>query len=596
MVLLVFALSLNAAPAPDDATHKKSGSRRPYSHVITLYDAREQAIDPTAETAAPYSPSATCRKCHDVAKIHTGHHFAGSTTSPSGRPGEPWIWVDRRTGTQLPLSYRDWPGTYRPEALGIDAEQFTETFGRHLPGTGFTANEESDPLEIDCLSCHLADRDYRHPKWMEAVSAGTFDVAPTLAAGIGKKSAEDPSRIVYDTRRFESDGTIFIDVVRRPPNESCYGCHTVKPVGDGATPRWLHEGDVHLAAGLDCVDCHTNGLDHHTVRGFPGESADGHPAATLSCEGCHGGVEEGDGAGHFGAPRPEHRGLPPLHLETMSCTSCHSGFVPSDPPHQVQTSMAHSLGVASQDRRDDDAPQIVTSILARDDRGVLTPHRQFWPSFWGWQAGETVTPIAPSDVTRVVRRAFRVRQDFAREVRKGDGSVEELEVTFREKLGKAFAAMAKQKPSDDAQPVYVSGGQLYRTARSADAEPKIEAIAHPAAAPYRWPVAHDVRPARAALGATGCTECHSPDAPMLHATITAIGPAPSAQPVVTAAHETAKFDPVLLSTWERSFEGRDLFKGLAAVAVAVIALALATLLIRSSRRSAGKSDAEANGS
>ena len=32
-----------------------------------------------------------------------------------------------------------------------------------------------------------------------------------------------------------------------------------------------------------------------------------------------------------------------------------------------------------------------------------------------------------------------------------------------------------------------------------------------AAAPYTWPMAHDVRPARQALGAKGCTDCHSPD-------------------------------------------------------------------------------------
>ncbi len=36
---------------------------------------------------------------------------------------------------------------------------------------------------------------------------------------------------------------------------------------------------------------------------------------------------------------------------------------------------------------------------------------------------------------------------------------------------------------------------------------------HPAARPYAWPVAHDVRPTAQSLGVRSCRDCHATDAP-----------------------------------------------------------------------------------
>ncbi len=112
-------------------------SRSPYVHWIDLYDANDSRIDPTDPKAAPYSPVYTCGRCHDYASIAHGYHFnAMEKLNDVGRPGEPWIWTDTRTGTQIPLSYRGWPGTYDPRALGISAWDFVLKFGRQLPGGG----------------------------------------------------------------------------------------------------------------------------------------------------------------------------------------------------------------------------------------------------------------------------------------------------------------------------------------------------------------------------------------------------------------------------------------------------------------------------
>ncbi len=587
VILALVLFTVGIAPLCAQENFKTSGSRRPYTHLITLYDADGVAIDPTAAGAKPYSPHETCKKCHDLSTIAGGTHFVGSSTTPAGRPGEPFIWIDKRTGTQLPLSYRGWPGTHHPERVGFDAQQFTAHFARHLPGTGFAladgvaqsgaADDAVDTTAlpaIDCLFCHTAGREYRHSKWIDTVKSGAYDWAAAVASGLAKArgAPSEDGTPKYDSRRFDSGGQVFFDVVKRTPNDTCYACHTAQPVG---RKSWLHDGDVHLRAGMLCVDCHRNGLDHQTVRGFEGEQHSGGAAVeTLTCRGCHLDELDHDGnvvrsGGRLGAPRPLHRGLPPLHLEKMTCTSCHSGVKPTPTATDVQTSLAHGLGIASQDRTDRDSPRIVEPVLLRNADGRLAPHRMMWPSFWGWLDEDVVTPMPPKSATRAVRRAFRVRQDFPAEVRPDGATPAEHEAAFLEKLNKTLTALQANAP-EGAQAIFVSGGQLYdgQTQRS-----------HPAAEPYAWPIAHDVRPARDSLGSGGCVECHSKEAPLLHATISTSGPAPVTEVETHAAHELAQLDATLLSVWEESFTARDTFKLLATIALGVVAAVLLVALL-----------------
>jgi len=53
--------------------------------------------------------------------------------------------------------------------------------------------------------------------------------------------------------------------------------------------------------------------------------------------------------------------------------------------------------------------------------------------------------------------------------------------------------------------VYISGGVLFRI----NAKGALASETGDAAAPVAWPLAHQVRPARQALGVNGCTDCHS---------------------------------------------------------------------------------------
>ena len=135
--VLLTIVCLNAALSAGESRFAHTLSRSQYVHWIDLYDANQRRIDPTDPKAAPYSPSRTCGRCHDYEAIARGHHFNASLDSAQpGRPGEPWMWIDTRTGTQIPLSYRGWPGTYDPRKLGITAWDFALKFGRHFPGGG----------------------------------------------------------------------------------------------------------------------------------------------------------------------------------------------------------------------------------------------------------------------------------------------------------------------------------------------------------------------------------------------------------------------------------------------------------------------------
>lgn len=442
--LLAAAVLLGAADEPDvDVELLKSDSRAPYVHRITLYDHDGAAIDPGDEFAGPYSPRMTCAKCHPYAIISHGWHFnAALDDAFAGRPGEPWLLVDPQTGAPLPISGRGWPGTFSPADIGSSPWDFVKTFGHHTPGGGFgeptdaqiAASEHkarwgiSGRLEIDCMFCHSADQQHDPAEASRQIERQNFKWAATAALGLAvvrgaAKDAPDDwdplmppnpnypeqagPKLVWDQTRFDADDRVFFNITRRPPNERCQFCHSVRAVGPGAPPRMLAASDVHLTAGLLCVDCHRNGLDHMIVRGYRGEAAErGQPAlATYSCEGCHLGVPDADDpairmGGRYGAPHPQHRGLPPLHFEELTCTVCHSGPWPRMNVQQIQTALAHGLGLPTRERTSDDPPHIAEPVFARQADGRIAPQRVFWtpgeadPQPFRWSIGHDVRPAA----------------------------------------------------------------------------------------------------------------------------------------------------------------------------------------------------------
>jgi len=572
------------------------GSRVVPVHLIQLYDENEAPIGADGDRPQPFSLRKSCGKCHDYEKIVKGWHFnAIDPNVAPGRPGQPWIFVDAATGTQLPVSYRSWPGTFRPEQVGITYFQFTKLFGRHMPGGGVGELDSDNPdeimrqfisgkLEVNCLACHNASPGQNQAEYAGQIARQNFRWAATGAcefATVSGSAAAQPDTydplmsdaiaVKYRVGTFDHKNRVLLDIVRKVPNKRCYFCHSNKDIGQ---EKWATNEDVHLAAGLTCVDCHRHGLDHNITRGYEGEISADEFAPDMSCKGCHVGEESSSEpmAGRLGAPVPKHTGIPPVHFDKLTCTACHSGLWPGKKTYRTKTSRAHGLGTYNVNKSDDALPHIITPVFARQPDGKIAPHKLFWPAFWGVLKDQNVTPI---DLETVKRTAGEVIAK-ERPPRSGDW----LSLTS-EQITEALALLSSQQ-SIQGKPVYICGGKLFRLADSG----ALCEEEHPAAKPYLWPIAHDVRPAAQSLGTRTCQDCHATDAPFLFGEVDVDSPLVSQRDSTKIMAEFQDADPLYMKRFAMLFIFRPWLKvvilascaGLAAVLLLYVLRALARIL------------------
>ena len=510
------------------------GSRSNFVHRIDLLDEEGQKIALDDDPLLPFSTHQTCGECHSYDKISNGWHFNPiRKNAPAGRIGQAWIFVDRATATQIPLSYRPWPGTFHPERLGLTPWKFAHIFGRQMPYPTGEQNESqpdfnarwmvSGELEINCLACHDAEPAHDQAAYAVQTARQNFHWAAAATSGFASvhgsaKSMPNtydpfmppilddpkliPPAVSYDHDRFDEKGRVFFDIPPKIPAVRCYFCHSNKDVG---TEKWASAEDVHLSAGLSCVDCHRNGLDHAITRGYEDEkSVSQNPlAAVLSCKGCHLPDESSPVpmSGRLGAPEPDHPGIPTVHFDKLTCTACHSGPWPSQKTIRTKTARAHGIGVHGIDKSDDVLPHIVFPVYIKQSNGKIAPHKLVWPAFWARLKDENVTPIPPE---MVISAAGKVFSDIQR------ASFGDWLMLTDEQVIQVLTLLSTRE-SDKGRPVYISGGTLGRLNESG----RLIEEEHPAARPYGWPIAHDVRPAVQSLGVRRCEDCHATDAPFL---------------------------------------------------------------------------------
>ncbi len=589
------------------AAQLRSDSRAPYVHRITLYDHAGEAIDPRDEPAMPYSPRATCGKCHPYAAIRHGWHFnadlagadAASEAEP-GRPGEPWILSDPATGTQIPISSRGWPGTFTPAQVGLTNWQFALRFGRHMPGGGLGDPSQevidnapearrwgiSGNLEIDCMVCHSADARHDPAEAARQIEKQNFKWAPTAALGLAvirgaaKKMPDDwdpfmppdpdfpersPPTVVYDPSRFDGDDRVFFNTTLRPSPDRCYFCHSFREAGREA---WHSDGDVHLTSGMICTDCHRTGIDHRITRGFvndPRHAADPAVADTLTCRGCHLGTSRlSDGpdgkSGRLGAPYPEHKGMPLVHFERLTCTACHAGPWPQDSAKRFQTAMSHGLGLPSRERSDDDPPTILGPIFARGRDGRIAPHRMIWPAYWG---AEKEGRIEPLPLARVQGASAKLAGRAKPKHPPDAGPLTDDDIMLR------LTQLAPGAEKGESI-VYIRDGRAVRLAPDG----KLTSSPHNAGRPVLWAVAHDVRPASQALGIRGCTDCHASDAPLMAGSLSAAGEHGAERRPLQKMHEIRGDDATLAAAWSLAFRARSAFKWFGILCAGILGIVL----------------------
>jgi hypothetical protein len=317
-LLLVVLVSVatqaqDEVPAPALLGDYRDGGACPHVHHLALYDAQGFRIFPGVNDDRPFSLRVTCGACHDVTTIGGGWHFAPRPATGTGRPGEPWIYWDATLATQIPLTLRPGPGSFEPNQIGLSAWTFIQAFGRQLPGGQVTRPADDDlqdpgdrwdasgDFEINCLACHNAAPAQDQSQAAEQTGLQNYAWVPTASSDLADVSGsvkqqartweegalgQDGPQVTYDASRFLADKQVWMDIRRAVPNQRCLFCHSSTQVPSHGIDA---EQDVHLAAGMACVDCHRNDLGHAMVRGYDGEAVDTNEPlrAAFSCRGCH---------------------------------------------------------------------------------------------------------------------------------------------------------------------------------------------------------------------------------------------------------------------------------------------------------------------
>lgn len=561
-----------------------------------LRDEQGNVIDPVkgVNDKVPYSPKQTCGAagCHDYDKITQGFHFTqgkGETLPKNYAERYQWVTFPGNYGgnwcSPSPL-YRQLAPKSNTDARMIDMTSFdfvTATCGNCHPGGGPLEHDrqgnrydafmrehgltdggdngldgdyykakwiQTGAIEADCLLCHMPTYDYK--KRNAQLANLNFRWAATEGAGLGqingKVAAGEQPVVAYDVSKFDADGNLAVNYVTEPRNETCLNCH--------AKPGWKKRGasfsertDVHIKAGLRCVDCHAAGSKaaDQRIRGREehqigkGDDPSGWVRNDLddtlrSCEDCHLG-------GWNNAPKASHEWLPPLHMETLSCQACH---IPARPVKSalVQASDSYNFGP-----RITPPPKHIWTFYDQEmnywnhygELDLFTVHDQptnvsrptlavykekIYPvnrvhSMWiGYEekGKPGLNQIFMKDFFTMWKEHLANPKDNWPQLAsiKDDNEDGTIEVNRPEEIDALLAAtkayLEKTKfPLENRRLVWVSDDKAYFSSSESRELPREGHEATPYASVYKF--SHDVAPARAALGAGGCTDCHRVDSP-----------------------------------------------------------------------------------
>ena len=593
-------LDATGVPAPPQASARAMGVCPPFP----LRDEAGRVIDPVrgVNDTVPYSPRQTCAAngCHDYAKITEGFHFTqgrGEPVPAAMAARYAWVTSPGNYGgnwcSPAPL-YRQLAPKKNTSARAIDMTSFdfvTATCGNCHPGGGpleqdrdgrrydtwmrnpasgmvvggenglsgdyFKARwSETGVIEADCLLCHLPEYDLK--KRNGELANLNFRWAATAGAGFGtvtgKVGANERPSIAYDRSRFDADGKVLVHIAPEPRNEACLNCH-FKPDWKKRGAAYSARTDVHMVAGLRCVDCHAAGsraadprIRGREVHQFgKGDDPSGWVRNDLdntvrSCESCH--LE-----GWRNAPRATHAWLPPLHMEKLACQTCHiptravkSALVEASdvynpapritpPPKHIWTFYDQEMAFWNHYGELDlftgkDEPTNVTRPTLIRYKGKVYPANRVHSAWVGFeeQGKPGLNQLFMKDYFQMWTRHRADPGHKYPELAKitddnHDGVIEVNRADEIDALLKATRAylLATGFPLAKRRLVWVSDSRAYYSSTEFRDLPREEYEATAYASVYKF--SHDVAPARAALGSGGCTDCHRPGSPFFQGAV-----------------------------------------------------------------------------
>lgn len=554
-----------------------------------LYDEDGNIIDPVNNINAdkPYSPKQTCGKCHDYDKITRGYHFQqGKDEAATGTYAERYQWAStpgnyggtwcspaplyrylspKENTSQRTIDMTSFSfitagcGECHPGGGSAEYDRYGNRYDKSMIEKGYEpggVNEldgdyyqarwtETGVLEADCMICHQPE--YNNNVRKEQLKLLNFRWAPTSASGWGKVTGSVAKnmqvKVSYDISQFDAEGKLSPRIVREPRNEACLFCH--------AQPGWKKRGanfdsrsDVHIRAGMKCVDCHPAGskaLDerineremHQIGKGDdPGGMVRNDLDNTVvDCNYCH-------TNGYMGAPVAMHNWLPNLHLDYISCQTCH---IPERyvKPAQVQASDVINPGtkIPSKGKQlwvfygpdmkyynhygnmemmgfDDKPTDIFRPVLARY-KGKIRPVNRVHSAWPGIKAEGKPGLMQPkmSDIHKMWEDHFNDSSNYPElSLITDENNDKVIEVNRPEEINALISAVTSMLrktnyPMDGKQVVWAMDERIYTTGKDYYSVEKEQWEASPYANVHTYN--HDVLPARAGLGINGCTDCHS---------------------------------------------------------------------------------------
>ncbi|MFB3852023.1 MAG: multiheme c-type cytochrome [Acidobacteriota bacterium] len=559
-----------------------------------LRDEKGEVINPVKgiNDKVPYSPKQTCgaKGCHNYEKITQGFHFQqGKGEAVPQKYGERYNWVlypgnyGGNWCSPAPL-YRQLAPKHNTNPRLIDMTSFefvTATCGNCHPGggpleydrngrrydecmndpsSGFSAGgdngldgdyyrarwNETGVIEADCLLCHQPEYNFKkrndeigklHFKWAATAGAKFGNIVGSVKNGV-------PIEVIYDKSLFDDNGNVTIHIVPEPRSKTCLNCH-FKPDWKKRGAGYSERTDVHMMAGLKCVDCHAAGskaanpriLGKEIHQFGKGDDPSGFVRNDLdntvrSCEDCH-------LKGYRNAPVAKHNWLPPLHLDKLACQVCHipnranaSALVQasdvynsapriSPPPKHIWTFYDQKMnfwnhyGELELFGAEDKPTDISDPTLIRY-KGKIFPANVVHSTFVGFEeeGRKGLNQLFMKDFYSMwMEHRSNPDTNYPElKVIKDDNKDSVLEINSPEEIDAILSASRKYLektgfPLVGKKVVYVSDARVYYSSNESRELPKEEYEATPYASVYKY--SHDVAPAKAALGARGCTDCHS---------------------------------------------------------------------------------------
>jgi len=539
-------------------------------------------------TDKPYSPKQTCGNCHDYDKITEGFHFQqGMNENPDSIQVSRAQWVLHPGNyggnwcSPAPLySYLSAKENQYEQLIDLTSYTFVSKCGICHPGGGsleFDRNgkrydkvmtdtsygykdgeknnldgdyykarwQASGVIEADCFMCHLPQ--YNNKVRVQQIQKLNYRYAALAASGFGivngSVAENTPISIEYNKEMFMPDGTVEPNIIKEPRNTACLWCHA-KPGYKKRGANFNARNDVHIRAGLKCVDCHPAGSmatdkrinERETHQFAKGDDPGGFVRNDLdntmrTCADCH-------DNGYLGAPLAKHTWLPDFHLEKIACQTCHiperyvksAHYVASDvfnPGTKIPDKGKYLWTFYGPDMNYwnhygdlemmgfDDKPTFNFKPELVKYKGQIFPVNRIHTS-WPGILTEGEKGLMQPKMSDMYKMWMTHKKDNSKypELAKitDDNRDEVIEVNRPEEIDALIISVTKmlediEYPMVGKQVVWVMNNRVYKSADDNFELPMSEWEASPYGNVHKYN--HDILPAKAALGANSCTDCHS---------------------------------------------------------------------------------------